>query len=54
MDQGRWRLFKLGVQITYETLKSGDIKYAIYLLEAQKKGAQMHILRIRLHRPWWI
>ena len=35
---------KLGAQITYESLKSGGAKYAIYLIEAQKVGAQMRTL----------
>ena len=35
---------KLGAQITNESLKSGCAKSAIYLIEAQKVGAQMRTL----------
>ena len=35
---------KLGAQMTNEFLKSGSAKSAIYLIEAQKVGAQMRTL----------
>ena len=41
---GAWGCSKVGVQITYYTLKSGCTKYVIHLIETQRVGAQMRTL----------
>ena len=43
-NRGGGTCSKLGAQITNESLKSGCAKSAIYLIEAQKVGAQMRTL----------
>ena len=42
--RGGGSYWKLGVQVTYESLESGCAKLVIYLDETQKVGAQMSTL----------
>ena len=49
--QGRYNLFKTGCATHFTAQKSGCAKSILSLHEAQKVGAQMCTLRIRLYRP---